>query len=126
MNHRVLRNAMPKQQPKQEKDDFVVLSPLEEDILTALSGRELYGLQIIDAIAEASNGRRKIGFGSLYPTLHKLNKKGFVKARWGDELEQTGGARRKYYQITGLGSKVLEETQVFRSRLAGSQPAWGV
>ena len=109
---------------KQKKDDFIVLSPLEEDILTALSGRELYGLQIIDAIAEASNGRRKIGFGSLYPTLHKLDKKGFVEPRWGDELEETGGARRKYYKITGLGSRVLTETQEFRSRLAGPQPAW--
>lgn len=108
---------------KQKKDDFIVLSPLEEDILTALSGRELYGLQIIKKIAEASNERRKIGFGSLYPTLHKLDKKGFVKPRWGDELEETGGARRKYYKITVLGSEVLTDTQKFRSRLAGSKLA---
>ena len=100
-----------------KKDVFIVLSPLEQDILTTLSGRELYGLQIIDAIAEASNGRRKIGFGSLYPTLHNLNKKGFVEPRWGDELEEIGGARRKYYKITNLGSEVLAETQEFRSKL---------
>ena len=44
----------------------------------ALSGRELYGLEIITAVADASDGKRKIGFGSLYPTLHKLEKKGLV------------------------------------------------
>ena len=47
--------------------------------------RERYGLEIIDAIAKASNGNRKIGFSSLYPTLKKLEEKDSVTSRWGDE-----------------------------------------
>ena len=58
--------------PSQENFD---LSALEEDIMTVLDFHELYGLQIIKAIEEASGGKRRLGVGSLYPTLHRLEKK---------------------------------------------------
>ncbi|MBW4490348.1 MAG: PadR family transcriptional regulator [Trichocoleus desertorum ATA4-8-CV12] len=103
----------------------ITLSALEEDLLTVLLGKELYGLQVMNAMNEARQGRRQIGFGSLYPTLHRLDKKGLVKARWGDEAdEEAGGARRKYYKLTGLGEKVLKETQEYRAYLAGWQPTF--
>ena len=90
--------------PKKKNDESITLSALEEDLLTALFSKELYGLQIINAINEASEGKRQIGFGSLYPTLHRMEKKGLVKARWGEQTDpESGGARRKYYQVTGLG-----------------------
>ncbi|MBD1865205.1 MULTISPECIES: PadR family transcriptional regulator [Trichocoleus] len=108
---------------KQNQGDGIVLSALEEDLLTVLFGKELYGLQVMNAMNAASQGRRQIGFGSLYPTLHRLNKKGLVQARWGDETdEEAGGARRKYYKLTGLGEQVLRETQEYRAHLAGWQP----
>lgn len=108
------------------RDHDFELSPLEENLLTVLLGRELYGLEIIKAVEEASEGRRRIGFGSLYPTLHKLEKKGFVKSHWGEEKpEERGGARRRYYKITGLGERALRETQRIRANLAEWQPAWG-
>jgi DNA-binding PadR family transcriptional regulator len=103
------------------------VSRLEEDVLAVLmGGHELYGLQIIEAVREATEGRRHIGFGSLYPTLHKLEKKGFVKPRWGEEQpEERGGARRRYYKITGLGERALREAQRVRRRLAAWRPEWG-
>ena len=80
--------------PSQENFD---LSALEEDIMTVLDFHELYGLQIIKAIEEASGGKRRLGVGSVYPTLHRLEKKGFVTSKWGDDRpEERGGARRKY------------------------------
>jgi DNA-binding PadR family transcriptional regulator len=104
----------------QEKFD---LSALEEDIITVLDFHKLYGLQIIKAIEEASSGKRRIGVGSLYPTLHRLEKKGFIQSKWGDDHpEERGGARRKYYEITALGRKVLRETQQTRTNLAKWQP----
>ncbi|MEC4986150.1 MAG: PadR family transcriptional regulator [Oscillatoria sp. PMC 1068.18] len=103
----------------------IELSALEQDILTVLDFHELYGLQIIQAIEEVSGGKRKLGVGSLYPTLHRMEKKGFVKSKWGDDrLEERGGARRKYYQITGLGKRVLKETQQFRINLTSWQPTF--
>ncbi|MEM6424227.1 MAG: PadR family transcriptional regulator [Cyanobacteria bacterium P01_D01_bin.128] len=104
-----------------------LLSALEEDILTVLLGRPLYGLLISRAIAEASNGIRQIGVGSLYPTLRRLEKKGFVSSYWeGDEDreqgEKRGGARRRYYKISPTGSKVLLENRTVRENLLDWQP----
>jgi PadR family transcriptional regulator, regulatory protein PadR len=104
-------------------DEFE-LSPLEEKVLTILLNREFYGLEIIKALEEASEGKIRIGFGSLYPTLHKLEKKGFVKSQWGeDRPEERAGARRKYYRVEGVGEEALAETQRIRNSLSTWQPS---
>ena len=93
------------------------LTPNQEIILSALRFRKRYGLEIIEAID--NSGGKQIGFNSLYPNLKKLEKKGFVKSEWGDEApEQHTGARRKYYQITGLGIKALEAKQQLLENVA--------
>src|SRR5919106_3630301 len=102
------------------------LSLQEEIILTLLVGKELYGLELLKAVEEASEGRLRMKFGSLYPLLHRLEKKGFVTSRWGEDTpEERGGARRRYYMTTGLGERALREAQCFRANLATWQPAWG-
>jgi PadR family transcriptional regulator PadR len=110
---------------KNHKDtDQFDLSLQEEIIMTLLVSRELYGLELMKAIEEATEGKLRIKFGSLYPTLHRLEKKGFVTSHWGDDTpEERGGARRKYYQVTGLGERALRETQRLRANLAAWQPA---
>jgi PadR family transcriptional regulator PadR len=99
---------------KQTKDQAVVLSALEEDLLTLLYDRRLYGLEFINAIKEASKGTRELGVGSLYPTLARLEKNKLVIWHWGDEQV---GPRRKYYEITPFGKMVLENTWRFREAL---------
>jgi PadR family transcriptional regulator, regulatory protein PadR len=102
--------------PRQKDDaDTIRLSAIEEDLLTVLLGRELYGLDILDQL----NPGRPIGisFGSLYPALNRMEKKGFISWRWGDVQDGSGGARRKYYKVTGLGSSVLYEVQQYRMAL---------
>ena len=87
----------------------MMLTPAEKMILNAVRDQERYGLEIIDAIEKASGGKRKIGFSSLYPTLKKLEEKGFVVSRWGDETpEELTGARRRYYVITSEGTRAIE------------------
>lgn len=100
------------------------LSALEEDILTVLLGQELYGLQICKAIAEASGGSQTLKVGSLYPSLHRLEKKEFVTSRMdaNGDLKARGGNRRKYYRITGLGAKTLTQKQAIRQNLANWSP----
>lgn len=100
-----------------KKKDAVKLSAIDEDILTALLGRELYGLEILDQLNLESRPI-KLRFGSLYPALNRLEKKGLIKWRWGDEVDGSGGARRKYYQVTGLGSRSLTAVQNYRFNLA--------
>ncbi|EHJ12680.1 transcriptional regulator, PadR family [Crocosphaera watsonii WH 0003] len=91
--------------------------------MLCLENRELYGLQITQAIEEASNGTKKIRIGSLYPTLHNLEKKGLVQSRWGDDKpEKRAGARRRYYTLTSLGKATVTAIHEFRNNLLNWQP----
>jgi PadR family transcriptional regulator PadR len=108
------------------KGDKIDLNSLELMFVTVLSTRELYGLEIIKAIEEVTAGKRRIGFGSLYPTLHQLEKRGLVKSRWGEDTpKERGGARRKYYRITAAGQVALREVDEVRVALASWDPALG-
>ena len=112
--------------PNRNKDDTLDLTLIEEAILNALMFRDRYGLEIMYAIAQASNGERSIGFSSLYPTLRKLEKRGFVTSRWGDEApEKTTGARRRYYKLTGSGLQAMEKKQQFLKALQQLEPVLG-
>jgi DNA-binding PadR family transcriptional regulator len=94
---------------------------LEELILLAIAGKsEIYGLEIASAIAKASKDKVQLNYGSLYPYLNRLEKKGYISSRWEEENERKG-ARRKYYQITDKGTKSLDEATLIRQRLR--QPA---
>lgn len=100
------------------------VSPREELVLLALCNNELYGLQIPQAMEAASGGQHKMGIGSLYPTLHSLENKGLIESRWGDEeRDERGGARRRYYKLTGRGTATLEAIQAFRANLLVWQPS---
>lgn len=101
----------------------VKLSPIDQDILTVLKAHgELYGLEILDVLnlgREETLGS-KLGFGTLYPSLNRLEKKGVIEWRWGEETEESGGARRKYYRINALGVRSLNAVQDYRAGLAGN------
>lgn len=99
------------------------LTSTEELILTAILNQDLYGLQIVKAIEEVSNGKKKMQVGFLYPKLHSLEKKGYIESYWGDKRpEERQGARRKYYKLTGVGKRVLTEKQQLLDDLKGWQP----
>jgi PadR family transcriptional regulator, regulatory protein PadR len=113
---------MPKRSP-QEEEDAVRLSAIDEDILTVLLSRELYGLEVLD---ELNPGRPiPLRFSSLYPALNRLEKKGLIAWRWGDEVDESGGARRKYYKVTGLGATTLRSVQEYRMALAQRAMGYG-
>ena len=60
--------------PKKNKEGVIVLSALEEDLLTVLMGEELYGLELLERInaARSKVNMNKLGIGSLYPTLKRM------------------------------------------------------
>jgi PadR family transcriptional regulator, regulatory protein PadR len=75
-------------------------------ILAILSEGESYGYAIIKRVQEISGGRMEWTDGMLYPVLHRLERLGYIKARWEDA---DNGRRRKYYRITSRGKEQLEE-----------------
>ena len=81
----------------------------ETKILSALLLGEKYGLDIIETLQKETG--KGISLGGLYTTMHRLEKKGFVKSRWGESTAERGGNRRKYYKLTGTGERVLREVK---------------
>jgi PadR family transcriptional regulator PadR len=117
------QDAEPNGATNPQTDDFSI-SKLEEEILNLLLGQELYGLQISQAYEAVSGGKRKLSIGTLYPTLSRLERRGLVTSRMVDRPDDDkGGARRKLFKITSLGSRALVETEDFRRALSGWQPA---
>ena len=105
----------------------VSLTLNDVSILTVLLGRELYGLDIIEQLNGPKRPFEKIKLGSLYAALNRLEKKGLVSWRWGDEVKEvSNGARRKYYKVTGLGQASLREFQLYQEFLANRQGVPGL
>ena len=73
-------------------------------ILRTLQWGSQHGHGIGQAIRAQSDDLLKVETGSLYPALHRLVKRGWLKAEWGvSEANQ----RAKYYQLTAAGRKQL-------------------
>jgi PadR family transcriptional regulator, regulatory protein PadR len=83
-------------------------------ILRTLQWGRAHGHGIGQAIRAQSDDLLKVETGSLYPALHRLVKRGWLKAEWGvSEANQ----RAKYYQLTAAGRKELVREQDRWSRL---------
>jgi PadR family transcriptional regulator PadR len=77
-------------------------------VLSILAEGESYGYAIIKRVHELSGGQMQWTDGMLYPVLHRLERQGLIKARWG---VSENGRKRKYYQIQHEGKKNLETQQ---------------
>lgn len=74
-------------------------------VLRLLESGEMYGYEIVDAIAKRTDGVLAMGQGTLYPLLYNLEAKGLVRARW---RTSENGRDRKYYRLTAKGRTRLE------------------
>ncbi|MFY9227355.1 MAG: PadR family transcriptional regulator [Blastocatellia bacterium] len=74
-------------------------------ILKVLSRSELHGYAIARRIQEISEDVLKVEEGSLYPSLYRMEQKGWICASWG---LSDNNRRAKYYQLTALGKQQLE------------------
>ncbi|HZQ37662.1 MAG TPA: helix-turn-helix transcriptional regulator [Dehalococcoidia bacterium] len=85
--------------------DLVAASALPL-VLAILDEGESYGYAILKRIDELSGGALAWTDGMLYPLLHRLDRLGYVEARWD---APNGGRRRRYYRITAAGRNALSE-----------------
>jgi PadR family transcriptional regulator PadR len=92
-------------------------------ILAALETHERFGREIASGVSELTAGKRQISLAGLYTTLHRMERKGLIEGRWGDDDETRDGARRRYYRVTGIGAQALSDV---RGALRRSRKlAWG-
>jgi PadR family transcriptional regulator PadR len=77
-------------------------------ILKLLSEREMYGYEIIQETARRSGDLFEFKEGTLYPALHQLHRRGYLRSEWrvGDT-----GRERKYYGLTPKGRKAAQESR---------------
>ena len=75
-------------------------------ILRILMTGDAYGFEIYNRIIEKTGGQYEPKETTLYSSYKRLEAEGAITSYWGDE---TQGARRKYYHITGKGRKVFEQ-----------------
>lgn len=90
---------------KLEPESLLPLTPTTFHILIALADADRHGYAIMQAIADRTDGRIRIGAGTLYGSLKRLVGDGLLEER---ELVATGGAeeRRRYYRLTTFGRAV--------------------
>jgi PadR family transcriptional regulator PadR len=77
-------------------------------ILRTLSLGPQHGWAISERVHQISDDVLRIQQGSLYPALHRLERRGWIKAKWG---VSENNRRAKYYQLTLTGKKQLAEEQ---------------
>ena len=73
-------------------------------ILKAVSLGPMHGWAISERIRQVSRAAVQIPQGSLYPALHRLERRGWIRASWG---ASENNRRAKYYQLTRTGEKQL-------------------
>jgi PadR family transcriptional regulator, regulatory protein PadR len=73
-------------------------------ILKALSLGAMHGWAISERIRDVSREVLQVPQGSLYPALHRLERRGWVRAEWG---ASENNRRAKYYELTRAGRKQL-------------------
>jgi transcriptional regulator len=74
-------------------------------ILRTLSLGALHGWAISERVQQISSDALQIQQGSLYPALHRLERHGWIKARW---RTSENNRRAKYYELTKSGRQQLE------------------
>ena len=93
-------------------------------ILSLIEARPRHGYEIGKLIESRTGGKLKFRIPSLYPTLCRLEDRGWTKGRW---VEKTGERRRRYYQLTPRGRKALaEQRENWQEFIAAVQQVTGV
>ena len=83
------------------------LTPAVLHILLALSAKQSHGYGIMKKVQEDSQGKVKMGPGTLYGSLGRMIDAGFIRESDKKVDPKMDDERRVYYAITGLGRKML-------------------
>lgn len=92
-------------------------------VLKLLDRREMYGYELVEALAKQSDGVLAMGQSTLYPLLYNLEAKGFIKSEWRDTPP---GRKRRYYRLTRKGkTRLIDQTRQWEA-VAGAMQSLGI
>lgn len=90
-------------------------------VLAVLASGPAHGYALIELLRERSGGFFELPEGSVYPALHRLERAGLVDSGWSD----TGGRRRRVYELTAKGSRAMTERhREWQSFAAAMEAIW--
>jgi PadR family transcriptional regulator, regulatory protein PadR len=100
------------------------LGEFEQLILAALlmlgAGENAYGLTVHEQVEKLVGKLRIVSLGAVYTTLDRLEQKGYVRSWFGGATAERGGRSKRFFEITGTGRRVLENSlQVANNMVAG-------
>jgi len=99
------------------KPTDLVQGTLDLLILRVIALEPMHGWAVAQRIRQMSNDELRVGQGSLYPALHKLEQQGWIEAEWG---ESENNRRAKFYSLTRAGRKALEAESAQWERLSAA------
>jgi len=88
-----------------EKQPDLLRGTLDLLILKAVSLEPLHGVAICRRITQITKGAFQVSFGSLFPSLHRMEEKGWIEAEW---RSSENNRRAKYYRLTQAGRAQLK------------------
>jgi len=98
-----------------EQKSDLLQGTLDMLILKVVALEAIHGYGIAQRIRQISKDVLQVQQGSLYPALHRLEKRGWLKSRWG---EAETGREAKFYELTAAGRKQLVAESANWDRLA--------
>src|SRR5438445_9666464 len=86
-------------------------------VLKAVSRGPMHGYSIAQFIQQASHEVLRVEEGALYPALHRLEVRGWLKSEWG---ASENNRRAKFYRLTALGRRELDNEAEYWQRVAAA------
>jgi DNA-binding PadR family transcriptional regulator len=77
------------------------------NILLALADEDLHGYAIMRQVEQQTNGRMRLGPGTLYGSLRTLLEAGLIEELEGSSDAEDNSERRRYYRLTSAGLKLV-------------------
>ena len=98
------------------------LGEFEELVLLVVAGLngEAYGVTVLENLEEQLG--RKINVSAIHVALKRMEDKGYVKSRFGGITDERGGRRKRYYSMTALGKRILDNQYTLRTALYKAIP----
>jgi PadR family transcriptional regulator PadR len=91
------------------------LGEFEELVLLMVAALhdEAYGVAILESLKEKT--KKNFNISAVHVVLKRMEDKGFVKSRFGGITDNRGGRRKKFYVITALGKRMLDNQYTLRT-----------
>ncbi len=93
--------------PSPSADAFVPMNPRDYLILFTLMDGELHGYGIVKEVESRTRGQVLLDPANLYRAIKRLIRDGLLAETERRPLEEAADERRRYYQVTPLGQKVV-------------------